>query len=53
VRAIPDDDTGTAMITLRFDTQMLAPVDAAAMRLVISRTEWLHLAAEELLEHRP
>jgi hypothetical protein len=51
VRAIPDDDTGTAVITLSFDTQMLARVDPAAMRLAISRTEWLHLAAEELLEH--
>jgi hypothetical protein len=35
VRAIPDDDTGTAMITLRFDTRMLARVDAAAKRLGI------------------
>jgi hypothetical protein len=40
-----DDDTGTATITLRFDTQMLARVDAAANRLGISRTAWLHIAA--------
>jgi hypothetical protein len=45
-----EDDTGVAMITLRFDTQMLARVDAAAKRLGISRTAWLHLAAAELLK---
>jgi hypothetical protein len=37
-----DDDTGVAMITLRFDTQMLARVDVAAKRLRMSRTAWLH-----------
>jgi hypothetical protein len=39
VRATPtlqDDDTGTATISLRFDTQMLARVDAAAKRQGIS-----------------
>jgi hypothetical protein len=35
VRATPtlqDDDTGIATISLRFDTQMLARIDAAAQR---------------------
>jgi hypothetical protein len=45
-----DDDTGIATISLRFDTQVLARVDAAAKRLGISRTAWLHLAAGERLE---
>jgi hypothetical protein len=49
--ALQDDDTGVAMITLRFDTQMLAQVDAAAKRLGISRAAWLHLAACELLKN--
>ena len=52
VRATPtlqDDDTGIATISLRFDTQMLARIDAAAQRLGISRTAWLHLAAGDLL----
>jgi hypothetical protein len=40
------------MITLRFDTQMLARVDAAAKRLGISRSAWLQLAAGEVLEPR-
>jgi hypothetical protein len=31
VQTIPDHDTGTATISLRFDTQMLASVDAAAI----------------------
>ena len=53
VRATPtlqDDDTGIATISLRFDTQVLARVDAAAKRLGISRTAWLHIAAGALLE---
>ena len=45
-----DDDTGTATISLRFDTQVLARIDAAAKRLGISRTAWLHLAASERLD---
>jgi hypothetical protein len=49
---LQDDDTGTATISLRFDTQMLARVDAAARRLGISRTAWLHIAAGERLEGR-
>jgi hypothetical protein len=55
VRATPtlqDDDTGIATINLRFDTQVLARIDAAAKRLGISRTAWLHLAAGERLEGR-
>jgi hypothetical protein len=55
VRAAPtlqDDDTGIATISLRFDTQVLACIDAAAKRLGISRTAWLHHAAGELLEAR-
>ena len=47
---LQDDDTGIATISLRFDTQVLARIDAAAKRLGISRTAWLHLAAGELLE---
>jgi hypothetical protein len=55
VRATPtlqDDDTGIATISLRFDTQMLARIDADAKRLGISRTAWLHVAAGEHLEGR-
>jgi hypothetical protein len=50
--APPDDDTGVAMVTVRFDTQILARVDAAAKRVGINRVAWLHLAAEKLLEDR-
>jgi hypothetical protein len=55
VRATPplqDDDTGIATISLRFDTQVLARIDAAAQRLGISRTAWLHVAAGERLVGR-
>jgi hypothetical protein len=54
-RATPtlqDDDTGIATISLRFDTQVLARIDAAAKRLGISRTAWLHLAAGERLDRK-
>jgi hypothetical protein len=53
VRATPtlqDDDTGIATISLRFDTQVLARIDAAAQRQGISRTAWLHAAASKALE---
>jgi hypothetical protein len=40
------------LILSGFDTQMLARIDAAAQRLGISRTAWLHLAAGDLLEAR-
>ena len=53
VRATPtlqDDDTGIATISLRFDTQVLARIDAAAQRQGISRTAWLHVAASKALE---
>jgi hypothetical protein len=53
VRATPtlqDDDTGVATISLRFDTQVLARIDADAKRLGISRTAWLHAAASKALE---
>ena len=53
VRATPtlqDDDTGIATISLRFDTQVLARIDAAAQRQGISRTAWLHVAASKAFE---
>jgi hypothetical protein len=49
---LQDDDTGIATISLRFDTQMLARIDAAARRQGVSRTAWLHIAASKLLEDR-
>ena len=53
VRATPtlqDDDTGIATISLRFDTQVLARIDAAAKQQGISRTAWLHVAASKALD---
>ena len=43
-------DTGIATISLRFDTQVLARIDAAARQQGISRTAWLHVAASKALE---
>ena len=53
MQAIPtlqDDDTGIATISLRFDTQVLARIDAAAKQQGISRTAWLHVAASKALD---
>jgi hypothetical protein len=47
--ALPDDDTGTATISLRLDTWLLAHIDADAKRRGISRTTWLQSAASERL----
>jgi hypothetical protein len=47
-----DDDAGKTAITLLFDTQVLARIDADAKRMGISRTAWLHVAAGERLEGR-
>jgi hypothetical protein len=44
---VDERDDGAA--TLRFDTQVLARIDADAKRRGISRTAWLHLAAGERL----
>jgi hypothetical protein len=47
-----DDDAGKTAITLLFDTQVLTRIDADARRIGISRTAWLHVAADERLEGR-
>jgi hypothetical protein len=45
-----DDATSKSAITLLLDTQVLARIDADAKRVGISRTAWLHVAADERLE---
>jgi hypothetical protein len=47
-----DGDAGKTAISLHFDTRVLARIDADAKRLGISRTAWLHVAADEHLERR-
>jgi hypothetical protein len=47
-----DDDAGKTTITLLFDTPVLTRIDADAKRVGISRTAWLHVAADERLEGR-
>ena len=44
------DDTGTATVTLRLDSGLLARIDADAKRLGISRTSWLQRVADERLK---
>jgi hypothetical protein len=38
------------VVNMRFDSDLLARVDAAAKRQGISRTAWLHVAASKALE---
>jgi hypothetical protein len=47
-----DDDAGKTTITLLFDAPVLARIDADAKQIGISRTAWLHVAADERLEGR-
>jgi hypothetical protein len=47
-----DDDTGQTAICLHFDKGVLARIDADAKRIGISRTAWLHVAADERLKGR-
>jgi hypothetical protein len=47
-----DDDAGKTTIMLLFDAQVLTRIDADAKRIGISRTAWLHVAADERLEGR-
>jgi hypothetical protein len=49
---LQDDDAGKTTITLLFDAQVLTRIDADAKRIGISRTAWLHVAADALLEGR-
>jgi hypothetical protein len=48
----PQDDADKTAITLLFDTPVLTRIDADAKRVGISRTAWLHVAADERLEGR-
>jgi hypothetical protein len=41
---------GKAVVNLRMRTDLLARIDADARRLGISRTAWLHIAANRALE---
>lgn len=43
----PDE---TSKLGIRFDDALLARIDADAIRLGISRTAWLHVAANGMLE---
>ena len=38
------------VVNMRFDTALLQRIDAAARKLGISRTAWLHVAASKALE---
>jgi hypothetical protein len=49
---LQDDATGQVVISLCFDAQLLARIDAVAKRMGITRIAWLHSAASERLEGR-
>lgn len=41
---------GKAVVNMRMDTDLLARVDADAKRMGISRSAWLHVAANKMLD---
>lgn len=45
-----DERAGKTIVNLRFNSRLLARIDAAARRQGISRTAWLHVAASKALE---
>jgi hypothetical protein len=47
---VADENTGRAVVNMRFDADLLRRIDAAAKRQGISRTAWLHVAAAKALE---
>jgi hypothetical protein len=49
---LQDDDTSLVVISLCFDTQVVARIDGAAKRLGISRADWLRFAVGERLDRR-
>lgn len=47
--AAPEESTKT-VVNIRFDAALLGRIDTDARRLGISRTAWLHVAANGMLE---
>jgi hypothetical protein len=47
---VQDESTRKAVVNMRFDTRLLARIDAATRQQGISRTAWLHVATSKALE---
>lgn len=43
-------DSGKVVVNLRMDADLLGRIDAAAKRMGISRTAWLHVVASKALD---
>lgn len=43
-------DTGKSVVNMRMDNDLLARIDADAKRMGISRSAWLHVAANRVLD---
>lgn len=43
-------DEGKSVVNMRMDNDLLARIDAAAKRMGIGRTAWLHVAANKMLD---
>ncbi|MGE3916063.1 MAG: hypothetical protein AB7F78_10230 [Hyphomicrobiaceae bacterium] len=41
---------GKSVVNMRMDNDLLARIDAAAKRMGIGRTAWLHVAANRMLD---
>jgi hypothetical protein len=49
----PADDGRRIPVTMRYDREMLKRTDAAAKRLGISRSAYVHIALSRLLDQEP
>lgn len=45
-----DPNAGKAVVNMRMDTDLLARIDADAKRMGLSRSAWLHVAANKMLD---
>ena len=48
--AVPAEDVRRTRVMMRFDPVLLQRIDAAARRIGVSRTAWLHMAASRALD---
>ena len=46
----PKGEEGKSVVNMRMDNDLLARIDAAAKRMGIGRTAWLHVAANKMLD---
>ncbi len=49
-KPVPKGDEGKSVVNMRMDNDLLGRIDADAKRMGISRSAWLHVAANKMLD---